>query len=72
MTRKKEKHGLCDRFRATEDDHRDHEARYAQSFSHEQTDEEMHQKRKNDDKLRQLSTLRITEVKYPEDNLHKH
>jgi hypothetical protein len=57
VTRKKEKHGLCDRFRATENDHRDHAARYAQSFSHEQTDVEMCQKRKNDDKPRQSSTL---------------
>jgi hypothetical protein len=57
VTHKKEKHGLRDRFRATEDDHRDHEARHAQSFSHEQTDEAMYQKRKNDDKLRHSSTL---------------
>jgi hypothetical protein len=54
---KKEKHGLRDRFRATEDDHRDHEARHAQSFGHEQTDEATYQKRNNDDKLRHSSTL---------------
>jgi hypothetical protein len=58
VTRKKEKYGLCDRFRAGEGDHRDNAARYAQSFSHEQTDEEMCQKQKNDDKPRQSSTLR--------------
>jgi hypothetical protein len=57
VTRKKEKHGLCHRFRATEDDHRDYAARYAQSFSHEQTDEEMCQKQKNDDKPWQSRTL---------------
>jgi hypothetical protein len=57
VTRKKEKHGLCDRFRATEDDHRDHEARYAQSFRHKQIDVEMCQKQKNDDKPQQSSTL---------------
>jgi hypothetical protein len=62
VTCKKEKHGLCDRFRATEDDHRDHAARYAQSFSHEQTDEEMCQKQKNDDKARQSSTLKTIYV----------
>jgi len=57
VTRKKEKHGLCDRFRATEDDHRDPAARYAQSLSHKQTDAEMCQKQKYDDKPPQSSTL---------------
>ena len=38
---KKEKHGLSDPFRASEDDHRDHEAWYALGFSHAQADEEM-------------------------------
>ena len=57
VTGKKEKHGLCDRFRATENDHRDHAARYAQNFSLEQTDVEMHERQKNDDKPRQSRTL---------------
>jgi len=57
VTRKKGKPGLCDRFRATEDDHRDHEVWYAQSVSHKQTDAEMRQMQKNDDKPRQSSTL---------------
>ena len=45
----KEKRGLRDRSRASEDDHRDHEAWYALGFSHEQADEEMCQREKNDD-----------------------
>ena len=57
----KGKHGLCDRFCATDDNHRDHEARYAQSLSHEHTEVEMCQRRKNNDKSRQSSTL---EAKY--------
>ena len=57
VTYEKKKHSLCDRFRATEDDHRDHEARYAQSLSHEQTDVEIYQMQKNNDKLRESSTL---------------
>ena len=54
---KKEKHGLCDPFRASEDDHRDHEAWYALGFSHEQADEEMCQRLKKDDNSGQSSTL---------------
>ena len=57
VPRKNKKHGLCDRFRTTVDDHRDHEARYGQNFSLEQADVEMHERQKNDDKLRQSSTL---------------
>ena len=48
---------MCGRFRAAEDDHRGHAARYAQNFSLEQTDVDMHERQKNDDKPRQSRTL---------------
>jgi hypothetical protein len=61
VTRKKEKHGLRDPFRVTEDDHCDHAVRYAQKFGHLRTvctyQREMYQKLKNDEKLQQLGTL---------------
>ena len=54
---KNEKYGLCDPFRASGDDHRDHEAWYALGFSHEQADEEMCQRLKKDDHSQQTRTL---------------
>ncbi len=48
---------MHDLFCATEDNYRNHQARWAQSVTHERGDEEMCQKRKDDDKQWQLSTL---------------
>jgi hypothetical protein len=42
VTHKKEKQGLCDRFRDIEEDYRDHAVRHAYRFSHEHTDELMY------------------------------
>jgi hypothetical protein len=52
---KKEKHGLCDRFRVAKFDCRSREARYAQSCTANRL--EMCQRQKNDDNSRQSGTL---------------